>query len=295
MKIKSSLSSIRRFLARRTPIQRRVEKAITIPGLPQHKTQAGSVWAVTMVRDEADIIGHSIRHLLHQGVDGVIVLDNLSTDETPAVLDRLARAERRVFQGTYELNEFHQGRVMSYLAHAAGQAGAEWVVLFDADEFWFAETGTVAGYLASRDRKTDVVQAAVHDAHPIDVNGIDLTSMNERVRLDERPASKKVAVRPRRWVWVDAGNHTALDLGKAQDFGLRIAHVPYRNFNQYERKVTQGASALAAAGDNVSGSHWRAESEAGPEFRRVEWRRRIRAGDGEAQQLPALWDGWPLQ
>jgi hypothetical protein len=41
-----------------------------------------TVIAVTMVKDEADVIGPVIANLFAQGVDHIIAADNLSTDRT---------------------------------------------------------------------------------------------------------------------------------------------------------------------------------------------------------------------
>ena len=82
--------------------------------------------------------------MLAQGVDGIIVVDNGSTDGTRAALDALALGDPRVHVGTDSEPGFYQGMKTSYLAHLAWRAGADWVVPFDADEFWFAEACAVA-------------------------------------------------------------------------------------------------------------------------------------------------------
>ena len=47
-----------------------------------------TVVAVTMVRDEEDVIRSTVAHMLDE-VDAVIVADNLSTDRTREILDDL--------------------------------------------------------------------------------------------------------------------------------------------------------------------------------------------------------------
>ena len=42
---------------------------------------------VCMVRDEADVIGTVCAHLLAEGVDRLIVADNLSSDDTRDILE----------------------------------------------------------------------------------------------------------------------------------------------------------------------------------------------------------------
>ena len=50
------------------------------------------VYAISMMRDEADVARHVCLHLAEELVDGIIVADNLSTDCTRAELEA-AKAE----------------------------------------------------------------------------------------------------------------------------------------------------------------------------------------------------------
>jgi hypothetical protein len=76
------------------PSQRRVRAIVrrnmVLPDLPERRRVRGSVWAVAMVRNEEDIITDVVRHLLAQGVDAVLVVDNMSTDRTRSRLSHLA-------------------------------------------------------------------------------------------------------------------------------------------------------------------------------------------------------------
>lgn len=94
-----------------------------------------TVVAITMVRDEEDIIDWTLQHLLEQGIDHIIVADNLSVDKTPWKLAALASTGRvTVIQD--EEPGYYQDEKMTRLAHmAANDFGAEWVVPFDADEY----------------------------------------------------------------------------------------------------------------------------------------------------------------
>ena len=287
---------LRNALARRRPLQQRVERAISIPGLPRQRVQPGSVWAVTMVRNEADVVAHSVRHLLNQGVDGVIVVDNLSEDPTPAVLAELARQDDRVHVGVNTLDAFYQGRAMSYLAWLAYRAGADWVILFDADEFWFAEEGSVVEAL--RACGSDPVQAAaLHDLAPSSTSGIDFTDPHATARIRPDVTSHKVAIRPGRWVWVDDGNHSCLDLRRAAPGPLRIAHVPHRSLEQRIRKASIGAAALAKASTLRPdiGNHWRGAASRGEGELAAEWARDVEAARILPEvPLPTRWSGWAL-
>ena len=51
----------------------------------------GPIWAVMMAQNEEVRISTPVRHLVEQGVDVVVVVNNLSTDRTAEVLGELAR------------------------------------------------------------------------------------------------------------------------------------------------------------------------------------------------------------
>ncbi|MEX5272461.1 MULTISPECIES: glycosyltransferase family 2 protein [Kocuria] len=246
-----------------------------------------------MCRNEADIVGHTIRHLLAQGIDGIIVVDNLSVDGTRETLTKLADDDPRIFVGTDSLDAYHQGRKMSYLAHLARKAGADWVIPFDADEFWFARESSVADYLRSLEG-VPVAKAELTDLHPLTVTGIDLENSNEQVQIEDNANSKKVALRPHRWVWIDNGNHTALDLGREVPSDLRIAHLPSRSIQQMERKARVGAAAIAKVEDAPAnfGHHWKTTAALDRELLYRQWSERIATSRGDLARIPTVWKTW---
>ena len=77
--------------------------------------------AVTMVRDEEDIVDWTIQHLLDQGVDHIIVADNMSTDGTWEWLKALAGAPEQDSLIVVRDEEvgYYQSRKMSALAQQA--------------------------------------------------------------------------------------------------------------------------------------------------------------------------------
>jgi Glycosyl transferase family 2 len=92
---------------------------------------------ITMVRNEADIVGLTIRHHLRIGCDAILAVDNASTDRTSAVLERLARRDERV-RWASDPGSYRQSEITTGLAHQAAALGADWVMPFDADEFWWS-------------------------------------------------------------------------------------------------------------------------------------------------------------
>ncbi len=116
----------------------------------------GRLVMLLLVRDEADILRENILFHLNRGVDHVVVTDNLSTDGTTAIVEEFQK------QGVASLlregaDDYDQGVWMTRMAYfATERCGADWVLLNDADEFWFPGTGNLKDELVS---DADVVLA----------------------------------------------------------------------------------------------------------------------------------------
>ncbi|HEX9016892.1 MAG TPA: glycosyltransferase family 2 protein [Chloroflexota bacterium] len=99
-----------------------------------------SITGISMVRNEVDIIRTTLLYHLGSGVDRIMVLDNGSTDGTDRVLETMSRADPRIVWERDDM-PFLQADVFTNLARRALQEGADWVLPFDADEFWYAPRG----------------------------------------------------------------------------------------------------------------------------------------------------------
>lgn len=210
-----------------------------------------------MVRDEADIIGTVVAHMQSQ-VDHVIVADNGSTDGTREILEGL---------GVEIIDDpeigYYQSRKMSALAQRAIEAGADWIVPFDADEVWSAKGGTISEALALMPDEAHMAEAALFDhvatgADPEADNPV--SSMPWR-RTAQAPL-RKVAVRALPGVVIEQGNHGAKFPGVSHPLAvsgwLEVRHFPYRSARQFIRKAKNGAEAYAATDlPESAGGHWR--------------------------------------
>lgn len=207
-----------------------------------------STCAILVVRDEADIIEATIRHLLWHA-DEVIVEDHRSTDGTREILQGLPVELR--------LNDdpgFWHSRQMTALAAEARDHGHRWVLACDADEIWEVThnpTLRIADFLGSLPMRTMIVYGRLFDYRPSATDDPAETNPVKRLVYRERePNTKKVAARVDADLVIGAGNHTAT-YGQpvAATSALTIRHYSFRSEAQFLRKVRNGmASASVAAG-----------------------------------------------
>jgi hypothetical protein len=208
------------------------------------------IFGIAMVRDEADIIEHTIRHMLTQ-VDHIIVADNRSADGTRELLKSLPVT----LVDDPEIG-YYQSFKMSRLAQQAADAGATWVVPFDADEFWYSPHGRIGDVLEPLTES--VATAALFNQFPTAEDPDDANPF-KRIgwRKTEVGGLPKVACKPRPNVVIEQGNHGANFGGAASDL-LKIRHFPWRSAEQFERKARNGAEAYAATDlPEDQGQHWR--------------------------------------
>lgn len=202
--------------------------------------------AVSMVRDEADIIGFTLAHLLDQ-VDHAIVADNLSVDSTRQILESFGD---RVTVIDDQDPGYWQSQKMTRLAHLAGDMGAEWVIPFDADEaWWLPDLDTI---------DADVVQGRpwVYVPQPDDPDDPNpLTRITWR--LPEPEPQNKVAFRYHPTAVLHMGQHD-VDRPGSRMVGAAVRHYQYRSLDQVRRKVRNGTDAYARTSLNRTyGTHWR--------------------------------------
>lgn len=98
------------------------------------------VFAITCIRNEAEIIEYTIRQMFYEGVDGMLVnLSGKSDDGTKEIAKRLAKE----FSITILLDDekhffYRQDEITTRLANATHELGASWIVPFDADEMFYS-------------------------------------------------------------------------------------------------------------------------------------------------------------
>jgi glycosyltransferase involved in cell wall biosynthesis len=209
-----------------------------------------------MVKDEADVIASTVEHMIRQ-VDGVIVSDNGSTDGTREILNGLKCVVLDDPDPAY-----YQSAKTTQLAHlAAKEYGADWIVPFDADEWWVSPHGRIADVLEAIAPQWLAASAPIYN-HV--ATGKDKDDRDPVKRMPWRQGAPlplpKVACRWREDLVIEQGNHGAYYDGGATVIPgqLVVRHFPYRSAEQFVRKARNGAQAYAATDLPPDvGAHWR--------------------------------------
>lgn len=213
-----------------------------------------STFGVAMFRNEADVAVPVVHHMLGQ-VDFVIVADNNSTDGTRELLEGIGDPRLRIVDEP-RVAYYQSETIMRLVALAR----AEWIVPFDADEWWYSiDGGTIAQSLARESAAVVIVPSWEMVPQASD----DRSEPDPFRRITWRRAqsnTQKVAFRPGPGRVLGMGGHQ-LDgppQPTANSRPLAVLHYPYRTFDQTQRKVRDGRSALEATNyKEYVGFHWR--------------------------------------
>lgn len=221
-----------------------LDRTFTLPPLPRVQ----GIWGIAMVKNEADVIELAVKHLLDQGVDRLLIVDNGSTDKTLDILHGLAQ-NYPISVGTDAEPAYYQSEKMTWLADRAKEHGATWIIPFDADEFWFGTTLGLAQALAQA--KAPIVEAPIYNQFPQPDGGWKLDPIPHR--------EAKICFKPNRPYVIAMGNHRLIGPGKISKSKIAILHRPWRSFDQFSQKIRQGSAALKLTDlPEELGYHWRA-------------------------------------
>lgn len=220
------------------------------------------VTAIMMVRNEQNILPISVGYLLNNvRVDRLIIADNGSTNSTVEILSRLSQIDGRV-RWTDVAGPWHPAEVATGLAREAHRDGANWIIVNDADEFFFIEgrkfrdvfVSTNAGALILEVRNfaqwswvhSDHLHATekmVFSASPVG----DLASARRRVEGGEISFLQikyppKLILRGSPSLVVHRGNHDAdgVDGDRIQLPEAEVLHAPLRAREHLYARIANG-------------------------------------------------------
>ncbi len=202
-----------------------------------------------LVRDEEDILAENIRYHLEQGVDHVVITDNLSADATPDIIADFVR--QGVATAISETNDIYaQSKWVSRMADVAADMGARWVLHTDADEFWITDSGVPVSTFLRRAFLRNVVQGRRTDFVCTGDAGQPfwdrmIYAKTRSLNPIGRPLPPKIGHRARRGIVVKPGNHglEGIRWQRKATTGLEILHFPLRSRAQFIAKTVAGGRA----------------------------------------------------
>ena len=225
-----------------------------------------SVFGITMVKDEADVIAGVLGHMAAH-VDHLIVADNGSTDGTLNILWGLLPDLPLTIVDDPDV-AYYQSHKMTALANRAAAMGATWIVPFDADELHYPTDGRLLREALPAEGLPVVrIDILNHLRTALDVDDPDpFWSMVYRQPAPQ--ALGKVAFRWELGAVIHQGNHGVTlpisdphgDLQSGVDGGrYALRHFPIRSANHLIRKALNGGAAYAAIPDSPpeQGGHWK--------------------------------------
>lgn len=204
--------------------------------------------AVSLVRDECDIVEAFVRHNLSL-LDHLYVLDNWSSDATPEILRKLIEEGLPVSIVPDEDGYFYQSRkTMQLLRHAVADQRWDFLFVLDCDEFLDAPDRAALEYAVSAldgggvgfSNYVQYVPDERDDPNQRDV----LRRIIHRAEVEPKLKGKIVvpaALLARPGFALAEGNHNAFLDGApvpaTRLAGLDLAHFPIRSAEQYLSSV----------------------------------------------------------
>jgi hypothetical protein len=222
-----------------------------------------------MARNEEALIGLVIDHLYANGVDRIIIEDGHSTDATYAVAVEHGATVLRETDRAYD-----QPARMSRLA-AEWCSPGDWVIPFDADEFWYSDQGTIRQALTDCEAAKCWARMFLH------------RDWDHRAR-SPKPLPK-VAFRYQPGAEIAFGNHSVTVPGPDVWGVLDIREWQYQSFGHLCEKAAKQRDLLAATPDldRRFGAHKNMLAAMSDSELEAEWVR-MQEGDWLFDPIPSL-------
>lgn len=221
------------------------------------RLQFNMIIATYLVKNDSDIIRHSILHHLNSGVDAIIVTENNAVPETSSIIDEfepyiLIRIKE---DGT----NYNQSIWVTRMARLAAKYYPKWIFHSDADELWYGlenlgefdidyvSTEIWYNYLPYSIYEFDINKSVYYE-QPIESSWFGEGMQSKR----------KVIHRSNDHIEIKQGNHMIKGVDHLPVCGVKIHHYPVRTYEQFEMKVITGGVALENSDlPEYMGKQWR--------------------------------------
>lgn len=243
----------------------------TLPQIPRFffKTREPRLIMTLLVKNEEDMIARNLEFHKKMGVDGFIVTDNGSTDRTPAILQEY-KEKGWILEVIHEpaTGYFQKRWVDRMVCIARDRYKADWVINADADEFWYARSGSLKTEMSVT--SANVLRCPWQNMFPEDdkpfwkweqyvcpVPDFSLYDLSPYAIYEKK--NKKVAHRTDGYIQISMGNHKVAMFPRKTIWSENIViyHFTIRGRKQFIDKMVQGGRELEQNPSKHGGRHWR--------------------------------------
>jgi glycosyltransferase involved in cell wall biosynthesis len=222
------------------------------------------IHGLCIAHNEADVLGQTTRHLLEHGVDALTIINHRSTDGTAEVLEELGtRYPGRLEVWRRDDRYYRQQPLTNELAQAARAGGADWLLPFDADEYWIPRRHTTlrAAFASADYAGVDTLRARVYH------------HLSWRRRPPQAAHLPKVAIRATPVRHFLCGNHHVDPGGRQVDGELvEIRELSYRGEDHFVRKMRERIATLRPDSPPGENTHYKARVGLSELELREQWR-----------------------
>lgn len=221
-----------------------------------------------LVKNEEEKLAHNLEFHHRMGVDAFIVTDNNSTDSTPDIIRRY-REKGWIVDAIEEKGTDYQQKkwVDRMIQLARHKHRADWIINADADEFWYAPSGSLKTEM--RHTRCRTLRCKVREMYPeqdkpfhqwtkctgtvpsIEDYGLSTYCMFLR-------KTEKVAHRSDGYLQIAMGNHRAKMLpNRKGESEIVVYHYNIGTQQQFVQKMINGGRQLEQRRSKHGGRHWR--------------------------------------
>ena len=219
------------------------------------------IFAVCLAKDEEDIIGYQLEHLIQQGISHILLIDNLSKDNTKVIAKKYSKEFPVTILDDSEF-AYYQARKMNYYISLAYSLGADFILPVDIDEIWHPidSSFTLKEAIREYSGRNSIFECKRHNFIPSSLDGNEKNPFLRMKHFD--PATRigpKVCFTRDKSAILTMGNHEVHN-HKGSRIGnvIGINHYPYRSFEQFKRKLQNGRLVLESTNlPEGIGVHWR--------------------------------------
>lgn len=232
------------------------------------KTSAPRLIMTMLVKNEDELLEQNLLFHKAMGVDAFIITDNNSTDGTPGIIEKYRR-KGWVVDVIHETATGYEQKdwVDRMIWRAKTRFGADWIINADADELWYAPSGSLKEELSAV--RANVLTCEMRSMYPeegvpfwqwtkavkpvADIAAYDLSQYS----LFERQ-NYKVIHRAAGYLQISMGNHKVKMLPQCtRHAAVRVYHYNVRGRRQFMDKMVNGGLQLQQHKGRHGGRHWR--------------------------------------